>query len=85
MQHRHTDAQWSAHYRQQASACATAALATAIAEIRQAYLDLEQGWLCLTPKGDENSAASAFAKFADDVGSQPSRASIVNPVSPLIG
>jgi hypothetical protein len=40
----------TAYYRRQASACATAALTTAIAEIKEAYLDLEQGWLCLAPK-----------------------------------
>lgn len=48
--HPHKDAERTAYYRQQASACATAALTTATAEIRQAYLDLEQGWLCLAPK-----------------------------------
>ncbi len=48
--HRHKDAELTAYYRQQASSCATAALTTAIAEVKQAYLDLEQGWLCLTPK-----------------------------------
>jgi hypothetical protein len=48
--HRHKDAEQTAYYRRQASACATAALATAIAEVREAYLNLEQGWLCLLPK-----------------------------------
>lgn len=48
--HPHKDTERTAYYRQQASACATAALTTAIAELRQAYLDLEQGWLCLAPK-----------------------------------
>lgn len=48
--HRHNDAERTAYYRQQASSCATAALTTAIAEVKQAYLDLEQGWLCLAPK-----------------------------------
>lgn len=41
------------YYRQEASACAAAAVTTAIAEIKQAYLELEQGWLCLTPKRKE--------------------------------
>ena len=34
--HRHKDAEQTAYYRRQASACATAALATAIAEVREA-------------------------------------------------
>ena len=59
MQHRHTDIERTAYYRQEASACATAALTTAISEIKQAYLDLEQGWLCLAPKVEESSVASA--------------------------
>ena len=54
-----TDAKRATFYRQEASACATAALATSIAEIKQAYLELEQGWLCLTPKPENNSAVSA--------------------------
>jgi hypothetical protein len=48
--HRRNDAEQTAYYRQQASSCATAALTTAIDEVKQAYLDLEQGWLCLAPK-----------------------------------
>ena len=48
--HPHKEAERTAYYRRQAAACATAALTTAIAEIKQAYLDLEQGWLCLAPK-----------------------------------
>ena len=53
-----TDAKRATSYRQEAFACATAALTTSIAELKQAYLELEQGWLCLTPK-PENSCASA--------------------------
>jgi hypothetical protein len=49
----HKDAERTAHYRRQASACAAAALTTGIAEIKQAYLELEQGWLCLAPKGND--------------------------------
>lgn len=48
--HPHKEAERTAYYRRQAAACATAALTTAIAEIKQAYLDLEQAWLCLAPK-----------------------------------
>lgn len=75
MQHRLDDAGRTAYYRRQASACATAALATAIAEVRQAYLDLEQGWLCLAPKVEGNSAASALLKSTDEIDPQPNRAS----------
>jgi hypothetical protein len=78
MQHHLDSAERTAYYRRQASACATAAVATAIAEVRQAYLDLEQGWLCLTPKVEENSAVSALAKSAAEAGSEPNLASRSN-------
>lgn len=42
------------YYRQEASTCARAALTSAIADIKQAYLELEQGWLSLTPKPKES-------------------------------
>jgi hypothetical protein len=54
-----TDSKRTTFYRHEATACATAALATSIAEIKQAYLELEQGWLCLTPKPENNSAVTA--------------------------
>jgi len=54
-----TDSKRTTFYRQEASACATAALATSIAEIKQAYLELEQGWLCLTPKPENKPAVTA--------------------------
>jgi hypothetical protein len=78
MQHRHKDAERGVYYRQQASVCATAALTTASAEVKQAYLDLEQGWLCLAPKVDENSVVSAPVKGVNDTDSQSSRASSRN-------
>lgn len=53
------------HYRQQASLCATAALATAIAEVRQAYLNLEEGWLCLAPKVSEGPVGSCDAGLCE--------------------
>lgn len=52
--HHQNNVERAAHYRREASACAAAALASAIAEIKQAYLDLEQGWLCLAPKASAN-------------------------------
>lgn len=50
----HTD-----DYDQQAGACATAALATSVAEIKQAYLELEQAWRCLAAKGDASPGDAA--------------------------
>jgi hypothetical protein len=49
MYHR-KDAKQTAYCRRQALACANAAMSTAIAEVKEAYLNLEQGWLCLAPK-----------------------------------
>lgn len=85
MQHPHKDAERSVYYRQQASACATAALTTASAEVKQAYLDLEQGWLCLAPKVEDSSAVSAAVKGVNDADSQSSRASSSNVSHDLTG
>lgn len=41
------------YYAQQAAQCAAAAAITTIAEIKQAYLDLEQGWRHLFPEAME--------------------------------
>ncbi len=38
--------------REQAAECAAKAAATGIPEVREGYLNLEQGWLQLAPKGD---------------------------------
>jgi hypothetical protein len=48
--HHRKDAKQTAYCRQQALACANAALSTAIGEVKEAYLNLEQGWLCLAPR-----------------------------------
>lgn len=45
--------------RQEAGACAAAALRTSIVDIRPAYPELEQGWLCLAPKPKESSDDSS--------------------------
>lgn len=66
-----TDAKWATFYRQEAFACAAAALTTSIAEIKQAYLELEQGWLCLTPKPENSSAASAEPNTVSDGDPKP--------------
>ena len=39
----------TAYCRQQATECASAATTTTIAEIREAYLNMEQAWLQLAP------------------------------------
>jgi hypothetical protein len=70
-----TDAKRTIFYRQEASACATAALTTSIAEIKQAYLELEQGWLCLTPK-PENRCASAEPNSVSDSNPKPNEPSL---------
>jgi hypothetical protein len=57
--HRGNSANQKAYYRRQASECAAAASATSVAEVKQAYIDLEQGWLSLAPKGNERSAISS--------------------------
>lgn len=40
----------SAYYAQQAAQCAAAASTTTSPEVKQAYLDLEQGWRHLFPE-----------------------------------
>ena len=48
----------SAHCRQQAAACASAATAAILGEARQAYLNIEQAWLQLAPDIDGGRAFS---------------------------
>lgn len=47
----------NAYYAEQAAQCAAAALATTIVEIKQAYLDLEQGWRRLIPDPTNRAGA----------------------------
>lgn len=46
------EAKRTLYYHRQASACAVAATTAACPEAKQAYLELEQGWLCLAPKAE---------------------------------
>jgi hypothetical protein len=78
-----TDAKRTALYRQEASACATAALTATVAEIKQAYLDLEQGWLCLAPKPQNSSVVAVQANTALDTDSRPHQAPHCN-VAPVV-
>lgn len=68
--HPKKDAERTAYYRQQASVCSAAALTTTIAEVRQAYLELEQGWLCLAPKPENSSAVLPEPNTALDADSK---------------
>ncbi len=68
--HPNKDAERTAYYRQQASVCSAAALTTTIAEVKQAYLELEQGWLCLAPKSENSSTVSAEPNTARDADSK---------------
>jgi hypothetical protein len=49
------EAKQALYYRRQASACAAAATTAASPEAKLAYLELEQGWLCLAPKAESPS------------------------------
>ena len=50
-QHTRTD-----YYLEQANKCAKAASSTSITEIREAYANLQQGWLRLVPKPAEGES-----------------------------
>lgn len=72
---RRRDVERATYYRRQASTCAEAALTTAVADIRQAYLELEQGWLCLVPKpkeGFDDSRVAEPARNASESARRPS-------------
>jgi hypothetical protein len=76
------DAERIAYYRQQASACAAAALTTAIAEIRHAYRNLEEGWLSLAPKAKEGLDRSCSdAETRSVSNAEPGKASNEDPVA----
>ena len=68
--HPNKDAERTAYYRQQASVCSAAALTTTIAEVKQAYLELEKGWLCLAPKSETSSAVLAETSTTSDADSK---------------
>jgi hypothetical protein len=61
------------HCRAQAAKCASAAAATAIMDVREAYLNLEQGWLQLVPEieGGRVSSISADRGKSDQDSGQP--------------
>jgi hypothetical protein len=49
------EAKRTLYCRRQASACAVAASTAACPETKQAYLELERGWLCLASKAESPS------------------------------
>jgi len=48
------NASQSSYYRREAAACAAAATSALMPDLRNAYLELELGWLSLTPKAERN-------------------------------
>ena len=62
-----TDAERAAYYHQQSSDCAEAAAATTTAEVRQAYIELAQGWLCLVPKAKQDPDRGRYP-ISEDAG-----------------
>lgn len=57
--------------RQQASECMTAAEATVIAEVREAYLQLAEGWRRLAPKAAEVSGDRPGLTIGDKIEGSP--------------
>ena len=55
------EAKRTLYYCRQASACAVAAATAAHPETKQAYLELEQAWLCLAPKAETSPSDRRFA------------------------
>ncbi len=54
---RHTDP--AVHCRREAAECGRRALKATLAEVREAYVNLEQGWLRLAPETSDNQESSA--------------------------
>jgi hypothetical protein len=51
--------------RKQAAECAAAATATALAEVKEAYLNLEQGWLQLVPEIEQPKPFSLIGQASN--------------------
>lgn len=56
-----------AYCRQQAAECARSALAATLAEAREAYANLEQGWLQLIPEAKDGQDERSRAGGAADI------------------
>jgi len=48
----------SAYCRDRAAECAAAANSTTLADVREAYLNLARGWLCLVPEIERGAATA---------------------------
>jgi hypothetical protein len=57
----------TAYCRQQAATCASAAAATKIENVREAYLNLEQAWLELAPEIENSGSPLPASAPADKV------------------
>jgi hypothetical protein len=69
---RHIDP--TAYCRRQAAECARRALEATLAEVREAYVNLEQGWLQLAPETSDNQNPSAEGGPTRRIASAPARA-----------
>jgi hypothetical protein len=64
----------TAYCHRQAAECAKAALETTIADLKEAYVNLEQGWLHLAPELTENpKPTSRIEPTEGSIGSMPAR------------
>jgi hypothetical protein len=66
---RHIDP--TAYCRRQAAECSRRALEATLAEVREAYVNLEQGWLRLAPETSDDQKTSAEAGPTRRIASAP--------------
>jgi hypothetical protein len=69
---RHVDP--STYCRRQAAECSRRALEATLGEVREAYVNLEQGWLHLVPETRDNDKVSAEVGPTRRIASAPGRA-----------
>jgi hypothetical protein len=69
---RHIDP--TASCRHQAAECSRRALEATLAEVKEAYVNLEQGWRLLAPEPSENQKTSVESEPARRITSAPGRA-----------
>jgi hypothetical protein len=68
---RHIDP--TAYCRHQAAECARSALEATLAEVREVYVNLEQGWLQLVPDTGDDQKTSVESGPARRIASAPGR------------
>jgi hypothetical protein len=59
------------HCRREAAECGRKALKATLAEVREAYVNLEHGWLRLAPETSDNQESSAEAGPGRRIASAP--------------